>query len=102
MPLLDGGPGRQDIRFRAGDTFRTEVDWSIDLTGYTVTSALVSLVNGATLAAIPTAFVDAAAGRVGVAFPAIDVAGTYGWTQTWVAPNGDTRTGLVGYVEVTP
>lgn len=102
MPLLDGGPGRQDFTFRAGDTFRTEVDWSIDLSGYAVTSALVSLVTGATVASIPTTLVDASAGRVGVEFPAVTVPGTYGWTQTWVAPNGDTRTGLVGYVEVTP
>lgn len=32
MPLLDGGPGRQDFTFRAGDTFCTEVYWSVDLT----------------------------------------------------------------------
>lgn len=101
MPLLDKVPGRQDIRYRAGDTLATEVDWSIDLTGYTVTSDLISLVTGATVTAIATTLTDAAAGKVGVTFPPITVPGTYGWTQTWVSPSGSRQTGLKGYVEVT-
>lgn len=100
--MIDFGPGRQDVRYRAGDAFSTEVDWSINLTGYTVTSSLVSLVTGAAVAPLATTVADAAAGRVAVSFPAVNVPGTYGWQQTWVAPSGDKRTGLVGYVEVMP
>jgi hypothetical protein len=101
MPMLNLGPGRQDFTFRAGNTFTTEVDWSIDLSGYAVTSELVSLVTGAKVMDITTTLTDAASGKVGMAFAAVTVPGTYGWAQTWVAPNGDTRTGLRGYVEVT-
>lgn len=100
--MIDFSPGRQDVTYRTGNTFSTEVDWSIDLTGYTVTSALVSLVTGATVTALTTTVTDAGAGKVGVVFPAITTVGTYGWRQEWTDPNGDKRTGLMGYVEVTP
>lgn len=100
--MIDFSAGRQDVTYRTGDNFSTEVDWSLDLTGYTVTSALVSVVTGATVLALTTTLTDAAAGKVGVAFPAVTVPGTYEWRQTLVSPGGDTRTGLIGYVEVTP
>lgn len=102
MPTLDKSPGKQDFVYRRGDTFSTEVDWSIDLTGYTVTSDLVSLVTGAVVQPITTTLTNAAAGIVGLDFPAITVPGTYGWQQKWVSPSGETQTGLKGYVEVLP
>lgn len=101
MSILDLRPGRHDFAYRVGNTFSTEVDWSINLTGYTVTTEIVSLVTGTKVVDVATTLTDAALGKVGLSFPALSVCGTYGWRQTWVSPSGETRTGLAGYVEVT-
>lgn len=98
---LDLSPGSQNFVVHSGNAFQTEVDWSIDLTGYTVTSSMVSLVTGAQAYPVTTTLTDAAAGKVGLSFSAVTVPGTYGFQQSWTT-GGQTRTVLSGYVEVLP
>lgn len=98
--MFDFGPGRQDFSYRKGNTFSVEIDWSIDLSGYSVTTELYSLVNGDTVASVGTAITDPSSGKLRVTFPPNVVPGTYGWRQTWQSSIGESRTGLAGYVEV--
>lgn len=96
--------GKLKIGFRRGETYSEVIDVSIDMTGYVVASEMFSLVTGATVLAIATTLVNAAAGQVGVSLTSQQTAGvaagTYGWRQMWTAPGGVAREGLTGYVEV--
>lgn len=99
-------PGKLNIGFRRGETYAEVIDTSLDMTGYVVASEMFSLVTGATVLAITTTLVDAAAGKVDVGLTtqqtASLAAGTYGWRQMWTAPGGAAREGLIGYAEVRP
>ena len=61
-------PGTLNLGFRRGETYSEVIDVSIDMTGYTVTSELVSLVTGLVVAPVTTSFVNAAAGQVSISF----------------------------------
>ena len=106
MPTYTQLPGTLGLAFRRGDELGTTVDFTpTDLTGYTVTSHIVSAVTGQTVTAITTTLSDAAAGVVGLALTETQTAaisaGTYTWRLEWVAPGDVKRTALSGMVEVT-
>lgn len=105
MPTYTQLPGSLSLALRAGDEFGTVVDFDTSLSGYTVTSEIVSLVSGQTVTAITTTLADAAAGQVGIAMSetqtAALAAGAYGWRLEWNAPGNVKRTALSGMVEVT-
>ena len=106
MPTYAQLPGSLSLALRTGDEFGTQVDFTpTDLTGYTVTSQIVSLVSGLTVTSIATTLADAAAGKVNLAMTetqtAAMVPGTYGWRLEWNAPGDVKRTALSGMVEVT-
>ena len=98
-------PGELNLAFRRGDEVSTEIDFSpISLTGFTMTSTLVSLVSGGTVSSITTTMVDAAAGRLNIGLTDEQTAalpvGTYRWDLT--ANDGTARRSyLTGVVEVS-
>jgi hypothetical protein len=97
-------PGSMPLTFRAGDDIATEIDVSIPLVGYTVSSQIVSLVTGSIVQTVATSITSAANGIIGISLTDTETsvlpAGTYSWQLTWVAPGGVTRTALAGMVEV--
>lgn len=103
MPSYDQTPGTLNLAFNAGDDFAALVDFSIDMTGYSVSAAITSLVTGAVVMPLSTAFLSASDGRVNVSLTDSQTAslprGTYGWEISWTI-NGVTRTALAGCVEV--
>lgn len=98
-------PGELNLAFRRGDQVSTEIDFSpISLTGFTMTSTLVSLVSGGTVAAITTTMINAASGRLNIGLTDEQTAalpvGTYRWDLT--ANDGTARRSyLTGVVEVS-
>lgn len=98
-------PGSLPIAFRRGDTVSTELDFSISLTGSTVSSQIVSLVSGGAVTALTTTVVDASAGVVNIGLSktaSADLAvGTYRWELTTLDSGDAKRTYLMGFVEVT-
>lgn len=97
-------PGRLNLAFSRGDDFSALIDFSIDLTGYTVTSGITSLVTGNSVVPFTTTIASAANGQVNVALTDSQTAalarGTYGWQLVWTEGNA-TRTALTGMVEVS-
>lgn len=92
------------LALKKANDFSSEIDFSVDLSGHTVTASVTSLVTGAGVASFATTVTDASAGKVNVALTdtqtAALAAGTYGWQLDWVAPGGIQRTALAGTVEV--
>ena len=105
MATYDQLPGPMQLRWRAGDSFSSLLDFDISLTGYTASAIVTSTVTGATLATFTTTIPDAAAGRINVALSSAQTStlgvGTFGWCLTWVAPGSVTRTALQGFVDAT-
>jgi len=103
MPSYDQTPGSLNLAFKRGDDVSTLIDFSIGMTGYTVTAGITSLVSGADVQPLTVSFVSATAGQVNVSLTDTQTAalarGTYGWEMKWVENNA-TRTALTGYVEV--
>ena len=103
MPSYDQTPGTLNITLNRGDDFSTLVDFSIGMTGYTVTAGISSLVTGQEVQPITVAFASATAGQVNVSLTDTQTAalarGTYAWQMRWTENNA-TRTALTGYVEV--
>lgn len=104
MPTYDAIPGQLNIRLARGDDISVLLDTSLNMTGYTVTSSITSLVTGNEVVPFTVAFVSATAGQVNVSLTDTQTAalarGTYGWNLKWTEGSA-TRTGLSGYVEVT-
>lgn len=104
MPSYDQSPGSLNLAFNRGDDFSAMVDFSIGMTGYTVTSSLTSLVTGADVQPLTVSFASASAGQVNVSLTdaqTLAIArGTYGWNLKWTEGNA-TRTALTGFVEVS-
>ena len=73
------------------------------MSGYSVSSEIFSLVDGATVA-MSTAFVSEALGTVSIGMTEGETGdlsvGTYGWRLQWLAPGSVTRTALTGLLEV--
>lgn len=105
MATYDQLPGSMNLRWRAGDSFSSLLDFDIALTSYTASAIVTSTVTGATLATFTTTIPDAADGRINVALSSAQTTtlgvGTFGWALTWVAPGSVTRTALEGYVDAT-
>jgi len=97
-------PGQLNLALRAGDELGTTIDFDIPLSGYTVSSQIVSLVTGTAVASITATVSDAAAGVVSIAMSETATAaitpGTYRWRLTWDAPGDVRRTALQGFCEV--
>jgi hypothetical protein len=104
MAVYSQAPGQMSLQFRAGDSLSTLIDFDpISLSGYTVSSQIVSLVTGQPVKTITTTVVDAAAGKVNVSLTSLETAqlppGSYGWELKWT--DGSKRTALSGVCEVT-
>ena len=103
MPSYDQTPGTLNLSFVRGDDFSTLIDFSISMTGYTVTASMYSLVSGAEVQAFTVTAANASAGQYNISLTDTQTAalarGTYGWRMTWVENNA-TRTALTGFVEV--
>ena len=103
MPSYDQTPGALNLSFNRGDDFSTLVDFSIGMTGYTVTAGITSLVTGDSVQPLTVSIVSATAGQVNVSLTDTQTAalarGTYGWSMAWTVDNA-TRTALTGFVEV--
>ena len=104
MALYEQLPGSLSLSIVKSDQFGTVVDFSIDMTSYTVSSEIYSLVDGETVTAMSTAFVSAALGTVSIGMTEAETGdlsvGTYGWRLQWLAPGSVTRTALTGLLEV--
>ena len=104
MALYEQLPGSLSLSIVSGDQFATVVDFSINMSGYSVSSEIFSLVDGATVVAMSTAFVSEALGTVNISMTEAETGdlsvGTYGWRLQWVAPGSVTRTALTGLLEV--
>ena len=97
-------PGQMGLTFRAGDALSTLIDFDpVTLSGFTVSSQIVSLVTGLPVKAITTVVTDATAGKVNVSLTGPETAalapGSYGWELAWT--DGSKRTALSGVCEVT-
>jgi hypothetical protein len=103
MPSYDQTPGSLNLSFARSDDFSALIDFSISMSGYTVTAGMTSLVTGSEVQPLTVSFVSATAGTVSVSLTDTQTAalarGTYGWRMTWVENNA-TRTALTGFVEV--
>ena len=103
MASYDQTPGALNLSFKRGDDFSTLIDFSITMTGYTVTAGMTSLVTGDEVQPLTVSFASATAGQVNVSLTDTQTAalarGTYGWQMKWVE-NQATRTALTGFVEV--
>jgi hypothetical protein len=103
MPSYDQTPGTLNLAFNRGDDFSALVDFSIGMTGYTVSASMTSLVSNAEVQPLTVSFVSATAGQVNVSLTdtqTLSLArGTYGWNMKWTEGSA-TRTALTGFVEV--
>lgn len=97
-------PGTLNFAVKRGDRFSALVDFDISLTGYTVTSDIVSLVTGNVVQPVTIAISNATAGVVAISLTETQTAalpvGTYGWRLEWDAPGSVRRTALQGTCEV--
>ena len=104
MALYEQLPGSLSLSIVQGDEFATVVDFSISMSGYSVSSEIYSLVDGATVTAMTTAFVSASLGTVSIGMTEAETGdlsvGTYGWRLQWLATGSVTRTALTGLLEV--
>ena len=96
-------PATLNLTAVKGDTVSVSMDFEQDLTGYAVTSAIVSVPAGATVQAMTTTVTSAAEGRVTVSLTgtqtAAIAAGTYRWEMLWTSPGGSRRMPLSGFFE---
>lgn len=103
MPSFDQTPGSLNLSFKRSDDFSALVDFSIPLTGYTVTAGITSIATGLQVQPLTVAFQSATAGQVYVSLTDSQTAsmarGTYGWQLSWTEGT-ETRTALTGFVEV--
>ena len=97
-------PGNLNLVVKRGDHFAATVDFDIDLTGYTVSSSMSSLVTGSQLSTVSTAITSASLGQVTVTLPKQQTEllspGSYGWNMKWIPPAGGERSILGGVLEV--
>lgn len=98
-------PGSLNLSLRRGDEFGTTIDFDIDMSGYTVSSSIVSPITGNSVGTITSTISNAAGGVVSVAMTEAQTEtlqpGTYNWRLEWIAPGSVKRTALAGFVEVT-
>lgn len=106
MATFEQLPGELNLTIKRSEQIGIEVDFSIPLTGYTMSSSIVSLVSGDAVTSPTTTVTNAADGIVSVAMTETQTsalaAGTYRWYIDWIAPGDVYRRVLGGFVEVTP
>lgn len=90
-----------------GDSLSAQVDFNpTNLSGYTVTADILSLVTGHTVATASVTLVSPTAGIVSIAMQREQTAalpvGTYAWRMQWVAPGNVRRTALSGTLDLRP
>jgi hypothetical protein len=104
MASYDQIPGRFNLSFRRGDTVSTELDFSVDVTGYSFDAAIVSAVTGGEIEEFTTQTTNASQGKVVLSLTSQETAalqhGTYVWSMSWTEATGLVRTVLSGFVEV--
>jgi len=97
-------PGPLNLALRRGDEFGTTIDFDIDMSGYTVSSSIVSPITGNSVGTITSTITNASTGVVSVAMTEAQTEalqpGTYSWRLEWIAPGDVKRTALSGFVEV--
>lgn len=105
MATYSADAGKLNLSLHQGDELGTVIDFTpTDLTGYTVTSSVVSLACNQTVAAMTTSVVTPTAGIVNLSMTETQTAalpvGTYRWSLYWDAPGSVRRTALGGTFEV--
>jgi hypothetical protein len=100
-------PGVLNIEVRRGDELGLMPDFSISLSGYTVSAAVYSIVTGETAGTMTASvYGDGSDGKVNLAMTETETqalaAGTYRWALTWTAPGSVARMALTGALEVKP
>lgn len=97
-------PGELNLAFRAGDQLDVSLDFDIDMTGYSVSANIASLVDGATIASVSATVTNASSGIVTIGMTETATAalkpGTYRWRLIWTATGNVVRTAVSGIVEV--
>lgn len=97
-------PGNLNLIVKRGDDFATTVDFDVDITGYTVSSSISSLVTFAEVSQVTTSVLIASLGQVSISIPRqqtlLLAPGSYGWSMQWKPPSGGERSILGGVVEV--
>ena len=102
-PTYDQTSGTLGLSFVRGNDFSSLIDFSINMTGYTATAAIVSAVTGEQVVPFTVTIPSAAEGQVNIALTDAQTSalarGTYKWQMAWTENNA-TRTALTGFVEV--
>lgn len=97
-------PGNLNLSVKRGDDYTAVVDFDIDLTGFSVTSSMSSLVSDSVLSTVSTSISNAPLGQVVITIPKQQTSamspGSYGWTMRWSTPAGGERAILGGILEV--
>lgn len=97
-------PGTLNITVKHGDELSTLVDFSIDLTGYTFQTEVVSAITGAAVGTMTVSAVNLPSGQLNLSMTetACDAIapGSYLWRLIWTAPGTVRRTALEGVFEV--
>ena len=105
MATYEQSPGRFNMAFRRGDTLSAELDFSVDITGYSLTANSVSAVTGLSVKSLAAQVTSAADGKVVVSLTPQETlaipTGTYAWNMSWIEPTGLARTVLSGFIEVS-
>jgi hypothetical protein len=105
MATYSQDSGTLHLSLHQGDELGTVIDFTpTNLTGYTVSSSVVSLACNQTVAAITTSIVTPTAGIVSLSMTEAQTAalpvGSYRWNLYWDAPGSVRRTALGGVFEV--
>ena len=99
-------PGELNLDILRGDELSISIDFSVDVTGYTVSSNIVSLVDSASIVSPAVTITDAGNGVVSLALTETQTAalpsGSRRLFVSWVAPGDVPRRVLAGIVEVKP
>lgn len=104
MSTYSQEPAVVHLAFVRGDEFGATVDFSNDLSGYSLSASVFSLVSQQNMAPLSVSVVSQTAGIVTVSLTELQTslmpAGTYGWNMYWDAPGSVRRSALSGTVEV--
>jgi hypothetical protein len=105
MPTFDQGPGKLDVRAKAGDEFAMALDFIIDLTGHAFAAAVLPAGGGGETA-IAVTNTDLAAGQIQLGLTEAQTAalgaGSHRWYLAWTAPGSVKRTVLAGQFLLLP
>ena len=104
MATYEQKPGVLNVSLNRGDEFGILLDIDRDVTGYTFSAAVYSLVDSSTVASPTLTVSNAALGQVNLSLTEAQTAllgvGSYGLRVTWVQPGSVQRTAIDGGCEV--